>query len=48
MWVLSEVSGMNEKKRARMVFKRLKAGIVKWEDLSEEEIRLLRKYYYWR
>jgi uncharacterized coiled-coil DUF342 family protein len=39
------MSKYKEKKRARMIFKRLKAGITKPEDLTAEEIRLLRKYY---
>ena len=36
-----------EKRQARAIFKRLKAGLVSWEELSEEEFRLLEKYYGW-
>jgi len=36
---------MNEKKKARIVFKRLKAGIVSWDELKEDEIKLLKRYY---
>jgi uncharacterized coiled-coil DUF342 family protein len=34
-----------EKKRARIIFKRLKAGITKPEELTAEELKLLRRYY---
>ena len=37
---------MNEKKKARMVFKRIKAGLVRYEELSEDEKKLLKKYYW--
>lgn len=34
-----------EKQKARAIFKRLKAGLVTWEELKEEELKLLKKYY---
>lgn len=36
-----------EKRRAKAIFKRLKAGLVSWEDLTQEEFELLEKYYGW-
>lgn len=39
------MSDWKERRRARIVFKQLKAGIKKPELLSGEEKRLLRKYY---
>lgn len=36
-----------EKKKARRIFKQLKAGLKKFEDLSEEEKELVVKYYGW-
>ncbi|WP_457590745.1 hypothetical protein [Geoglobus sp.] len=39
------MSKYREKKRARMVFKKLKAGLIAPEQLSEEDIALLRRYY---
>ena len=36
-----------EKKRARMIFKRLKAGIVSYDDLSDEDRAIFEKYYGW-
>lgn len=40
----------NRKKIPRHVrakFKQLKAGIITWDDLSDEEIKELCKYYGW-
>ena len=34
-----------EKKRAKIIFKRLKAGITSYDKLSKEDIALLRKHY---
>ncbi len=34
-----------QRRNARMIFKQLKAGIRKAEDLSSDEIKLLKKYY---
>lgn len=39
------MSKYKEKKKARITFKRLKAGITKPEELTAEELKLLRKYY---
>ncbi len=39
------MSKYKEKKKARIIFKRLKAGITKPEDLTAEELKLLHKYY---
>jgi len=36
---------VSEAKRARILFKRLKVGLVMKEELSEEELSLLRRYY---
>jgi len=38
---------MNEKKRAKMIFKRMKAGLTSWNDLSEEDKGIFLKYYWW-
>jgi len=40
-------SNWKERKHARAIFKRLKAGLVSWEELSQEEFALLEKYYGW-
>jgi len=32
-------------KKVRGLFKQLKAGLKTWDDLTEEEIKELRKYY---
>jgi len=40
-------SNSAERRKAKGIFKRLKAGLVSWEELKEEEIKLLRKYYGW-
>jgi len=34
-----------EKRRARIIFKQLKAGLKTVDSLNDEEIKLLRKYY---
>jgi len=39
------MSKYKERKKARIIFKRLKAGITKPEELTAEELKLLRKYY---
>lgn len=41
------MSSWKEKQKARGIFKRLKAGLVSWDDLSQEEFELLEKYYGW-
>ena len=45
--VIAEMSNWKERKHARAIFKRLKAGLVSWEELSQEEFALLEKYYGW-
>ena len=39
------MSKYKEKRRAKIIFKRLKAGITKPEELTAEELKLLHKYY---
>jgi len=39
------MSEYKERKRAKRIFKRLKVGLSRFEDLSNDEIRLLKKYY---
>ena len=36
-----------EYRKAKALFKQLKAGIKTWEDMKDEDIRLLQKYYPW-
>jgi len=36
-----------EKKKARKIFKQLKAGLKEFDDLSSEERRLVLRYYGW-
>ena len=47
MCVVVGMSSWKERKRAKAIFKRLKAGLVSWEELSQEEFALLEKYYGW-
>lgn len=47
MCVVVGMSSWKEKQKARGIFKRLKAGLVSWDDLSQEEFELLEKYYGW-
>ncbi len=39
------MSKYKEKRRARIIFKRLKVGLSRIEDLSNEDLELLKKYY---
>lgn len=39
------MSPNKEKKRAHMLFKRLKVKMISEDDLTDEDIRLLEKYY---
>ena len=39
------MSKWKERKRARMLFKRLKVGLATMNDLSAEDIALLKRYY---
>ena len=34
-----------EKRRARMLFKRLKIGLTTFDELNEDDVKLLRRYY---
>lgn len=47
MCVVVGMSSWKERKKAKAIFKRLKAGLVSWDDLSQEEFELLEKYYGW-
>ena len=47
MCVVVGMPSWKEKQRARAIFKRLKAGLVSWNELSKEEFELLQKYYGW-
>jgi len=38
---------MSERDRARMLFKKLKAGLIEWEDMTEDEIECVLKRYRW-
>lgn len=36
-----------EKMRMRMLHKRLRAGLMKWDELTEQEKDVLQRYYGW-
>ena len=40
-----ELSFFKKKQRLRMIYKQYKVGLIQWEDISDEDKFLLRRYY---